>query len=352
MLSYGIRALALGALFLPTVSLAGGPFGSFSVGDWSVSAYSSDTTGRFSHCAGGGVYKSGIVFIVSVDSNYNWYLGFIHDSWRLKKGDTFPINLSFDSRHQFRVQGTALDEKLVKVPMPGNSALIRQFRWARGMTAYAKGYLYAFNLTNTSRLLPALVGCVNANEGKYETALRLLPSNNNTDASPPKPSPELQMEAIALTTNFMLGAQLQNPRILSLAETPPALANVGAAWKSDEASGVVMIVESSAGLKGLEVAAAVANGQSENCKGKFASGRVSELVDSEVVFRGFSSCEDSNGHVTSQFFVVPRRQGGFVVFSVYGREFTVTHDSPQSDDRSQSDELAGYQRAALTAVER
>ena len=26
---------------------------------------------------------------------------------------------------------------------------------------------------------------------------------------------------------------------------------------------------------------------------KFASGRVSELIDSEVVFRGFSSCEDS-----------------------------------------------------------
>lgn len=234
--------------------------------------------------------------------------------------------------------------------MPGNSGLIRQFRWAGGMTAYAKGYLYAFNLTNTSRLLPALVGCVKANEGKYETALRLLPSNNNSGASPPAPSPELQIEAVALATNFMLGAQLQNPKVMSPAETPPALANVGAAWKSDEASGFVMIVEPSSGLKGLEVAAAVANGQSENCKGKFASGRVSDLVDSEVVFRGFSSCQDSNGHVTSQFFVVPRRQGGFVVFSVFGDEFTATHDS--SDDSSQPEELAGYQRAALTAVER
>lgn len=91
------------------------------------------------------------------------------------------------------------------------------------------------------------------------------------------------------------------------------------------------------------VAAAVANGQSENCKGKFASGRVSELVDCEVVFRGFSSCEDTNGHITSQFFVVPRRVGGFVVFSVFGDEFTVIQDRSQSDDSSQPEELAGYQ---------
>jgi hypothetical protein len=34
---------------------------------------------------------------------------------------------------------------------------------------------------------------------------------------------------------------------------------------------------------------------SQDCKGKFASGRTSELVDSDVVFRGFSSCGDSDG---------------------------------------------------------
>ena len=107
-----------------------------------------------------------------------------------------------------------------------------------------------------------------------------------------------------------------------------------------------MIVEASSGLKGLEVASAVATGQSESCKGKFASGRVSELVDSEVVFRGFSSCEDSNGLITTQFFVVPRRQGGFVVFSVNGDDFS------DMDDDSQSGELVGYQRAALTAAAR
>lgn len=140
------------------------------------------------------------------------------------------------------------------------------------------------------------------------------------------------------------GAHLSNPRVLTRAETPASLESLGAAWKSDEASGFVMIVEPSAGLKGLEVAAAVANAESNNCKGKFASGRVSELVDSEVIFRGFSSCEDTNGVVTRQFFVVPRGQGGFVVFSVAGEGFGATVDGAQSDG------LEGYQRAALTAT--
>jgi hypothetical protein len=36
-------------------------------------------------------------------------------------------------------------------------------------------------------------------------------------------------------------------------------------------------------------------GDANDCKGKFASGRTSELVDSDVVFRGFSSCDDTDG---------------------------------------------------------
>jgi hypothetical protein len=80
----------------------------------------------------------------------------------------------------------------------------------------------------------------------------------------PEAPPELHLEAVTLATNFMLGAHLSNPRVLTRAETPASLASLGAAWKSDEASGFVMIVEPSAGLKGLEVAAAVANAESNN----------------------------------------------------------------------------------------
>jgi len=39
-------------------------------------------------------------------------------------------------------------------------------------------------------------------------------------------------------------------------------------------------------------------------------------VDSDVVFRGFSSCGDSDGSRFSQYFIVSKTKGGFVMFSV------------------------------------
>ena len=56
---------------------------------------------------------------------------------------------------------------------------------------------------------------------------------------------------------------------------------------------------------------------SKECKGKFASGRISELIDSDVVFRGYAVCDDSYGPRTAEYLIVPRRKGGgFVIFSV------------------------------------
>ena len=91
------------------------------------------------------------------------------------------------------------------------------------------------------------------------------------------------------------------------------------------------------------MAAAVAGADAKECKGKFASGRVSELVDSEVVFRGFSSCEDTDGSRSAQFFVVPRKQGGFIIFSVASNMQTESSRQVIAEDN-----LEGFQKAALS----
>jgi hypothetical protein len=88
------------------------------------------------------------------------------------------------------------------------------------------------------------------------------------------------------------------------------------AWKIphrriSEAAGFVRIVPPMDRVTGLDVASAVVATDAKDCKGKFASGRTSELVDSDVVFRGFSSCEDSGAARLSQYFIVSRTKGGF-----------------------------------------
>ena len=84
----------------------------------------------------------------------------MHEQWKLTTGEAFPLTLTFDGQQPFNVHGVPIADKLVRVPMPGNSSLIAQFRRAKGMTAYTQGQLFEFNLDQTGQLLPVLAHCV------------------------------------------------------------------------------------------------------------------------------------------------------------------------------------------------
>ncbi|WP_028351972.1 S1C family serine protease [Bradyrhizobium murdochi] len=158
------RAAAVAALlwsiFANSNAEARGPYGSISVGNWKGGAYTHDQTGSFSHCAAGAQYASGVYFVVMIDGNGGWSLGFMHEQWRLRTGEAFPLTLTFDGQQPFNVHGVPIADKLVRVPMPNNSALISQFRRAKAMTAYTQGQLFQFNLDQTGQLLPVLANCV------------------------------------------------------------------------------------------------------------------------------------------------------------------------------------------------
>jgi hypothetical protein len=93
------------------------------------------------------------------------------------------------------------------------------------------------------------------------------------------------------------------------------------------------------------VAAAVVATDARDCKGKFASGRMSELVDSDVIFRGFASCEDSDGARVAQYFIVPREKGGFVMFSVVANTKV-----DQARELTKDERLTDFRKAAGTAA--
>jgi hypothetical protein len=352
--------VVVGALFSILLSIATaearGPYGSINVGNWKGGAFTNDQTGTFSHCVGGASYDSGIYFMVMIDQAAGWSLGFQHPKWSLAANERFPIALAFDGQRPVYVQGVAVGESIVRVPMPADSALIAQFRKAKSMTAFTQGQLFQFNLDQTTALLPTLANCVAvvkqqgiANAGDFSVKLAAKPAppaaGSFKPSAPQNASPDMQIEAIELASNFILKATLHNPRVLSRAETPIAMASTGAAWRSDEAIGFVRIIPPGEGVKGLDVAAAVVATDARDCKAKFASGRTSELVDSEVVFRGFSSCEDSAGARFSQYFIVSRKKGGFVLFSVVSNMKTEQAKTVTKDER-----LADFRKAALVVV--
>jgi hypothetical protein len=350
-------AVLLGVFAAVSSAEARGPYGAISVGNWKGGAFTNDQTGEFSHCGATAVYQSGIIFLVMIDGAPSWSLGFAHDNWTLSGGKPFPIALTFDGQAPVNVQGLAIGNKLVRVPMPDNSSLIHQFRKAKSMTAYAQGQLFQFNLDQTSQLLPTLANCVArvkqygiANAGDFSLPVAskqaaASPSGGSLRPGPQAGPADIQIEAVELASNFILKTSLRNPQVLSRSETPAAIAASGAAWRSDEAAGFVRIIPPREGMKGIDVTAAVVAGDAKDCGGKFASGRMSELVDSDVVFRGFSSCEDSAGARISQYFLVSRKKGGFVLFSVVSNMKSEEARTVAKDER-----LADFRKAAWVVV--
>src|SRR6201992_3923595 len=157
-----IRAIVTALSLLATVSTshAGGPYGSISVGNWRGGAYTNDKTGAFANCAAGATYESGIYFMVSVNADLSWVLGFAQPDWQLKSGEAFPLALTFDGQNAVHVRGMPISAHLVGVAMPVNSSLIAQFRKAKTMTVFAQDQLFQFSLNQTAELLPSLVNCV------------------------------------------------------------------------------------------------------------------------------------------------------------------------------------------------
>lgn len=343
---------------------ARGPYGVIKVAGWAGGAYTNDKTGEFSDCIATANYQSGINFSVIVTRTMIWGLAFTHPSWTLAQGQRFPIVLSFDGRNTFNVDGAITSSNTVLVPMPDNSGLIKSFRAAKTMSAFAQGSLFQFNLDGTSVLLPALVSCVKtvnsggiAAAGDFTAPLiaaktaKQTPSPTSASSLQPgipqEGSAEYQLEAMQIASNFILKASLVRPSILSRSETPVSVAATGAAWKADNATGFVRIIPPQSNVSGLDVAAAIVGNDAKDCKGKFASARNSELVDSEVVFRGMSACEDSARSVIAEYFIFPRKKGGFILFSVLTPAKTMAQQ-PQGQQREELN--SGFRKAAYVSL--
>ena len=137
---------------------AAGPFGTIHIAGWSGGAYTNDSTGAFSHCAAGADYASGVSLVVSATAANSWLLGFGSNAFHFNKGDTLPIDVTFDGQSEARLFATANSPVLISAILPPNVA--RTFQKSSLMVAVAGSTPLQFNLTSTGPLLAALANCV------------------------------------------------------------------------------------------------------------------------------------------------------------------------------------------------
>ena len=124
-------------------------------------------------------------------------------------------------------------------------------------------------------------------------------------------------DELELARNFLLAARLPNARLIDK-DKPAPLAQFRAVWKSDNAAGAVSVVPPGREASGLAIASQLITVDPQLCKGNFASARSSEMVAGGIVFKAVLSCTEGRDQRTAQYFITPRRNGGFVVFAVIG----------------------------------
>jgi len=145
-------------LAIASMANAAGPFGSIHVGNWIGGAFSDDNTGAFSHCAATSSYASGVSLVVGQNASNAWLLSFASPAFRLTKGETLPIDVTFDGQSQARLFATANSNIMVTAILPPKVA--RTFQKSSLMVAVMGGTPLQFNLTSTGPLLSVLANCV------------------------------------------------------------------------------------------------------------------------------------------------------------------------------------------------
>ncbi|MGH7048699.1 MAG: hypothetical protein ACREE2_20195, partial [Stellaceae bacterium] len=154
----------------------------------------------------------------------------------------------------------------------------------------------------------------------------ISPKPGASTEAPPQPAllqgpvPSSQppaLEEIRLARDFLAIAGLANARLI-MADKPPALASFAAVWRSDAAAGAVKIIPASRDVSGIGIASDLIAVDPRMCKGNFSAARSHTLVGRNEVYSAILSCTQSGERRTAQYFVTPRRQGGFVVFAVVG----------------------------------
>src|SRR5215469_14519244 len=158
LLSHLVLALFLAffvQLAITSVADAKGPFGNIHIGQWKGGAFTDGNTGAFSHCSASSICGNGVILVVGQDAENSWLLGFASPSFHLTKGNTVPVDVTFDGQSQARLFATANSDIMATAILPPNVA--RTFKKASLMVVTTgKSSALQFNLTSTGPLLTVL----------------------------------------------------------------------------------------------------------------------------------------------------------------------------------------------------
>ena len=185
-LLFALAAL-IGLTALPSAQAA--QLKHFKVGAWDSGAYSDDgLRNKFSHCAGSASYKSGVIVTLIINRQYEWGVAFANPAWKLTPGANIDLAYVVDGGAARATTAKAVSANQALIGFGGDGARFKEFSRGYQLRVAAANQVFAFDLTDTAKLLPALLDCVT--QQINPTAVTASAPNAAPGPSPTQPRAE------------------------------------------------------------------------------------------------------------------------------------------------------------------
>ncbi len=284
----------------------------FRVGPWNGEAFVINN--RFSHCGALALYNSGVAMLFIVTRKYQWAVGFMSDKFGFVEGSTYKLGLSLDGDEPTIVTGHATSSGTIRIDLVPTAELFNKFRRGGSLRLIGQGTSYTFDLTDTSKVLPALVQCVNASLNPTPMQTAQLAPNARPTAGTVARAQDNRAEATAIVANLLSQAGVRGFQII-----PAGQDEIGwkadVAWTAEKVSGALFILEDPQLRTPSDTTPVLIALMAKACKGTFFSGALPDEATGLQQARVFTNCQSANSALTVYFLTIARKRGGHYVFA-------------------------------------
>lgn len=146
------------------------PKTNFYYGSWQGAAYTSDETGRFSHCAISAQYNHGNTLLMSINADATVNVAVQTPEETFTENEEFPVALYIDRRQPFYGNAWATDSRFAILTLNDIDSALLSLKKGRTLIVQSKYGEVPFDLSGTSRALEATLQCAVQNQHYSDTA--------------------------------------------------------------------------------------------------------------------------------------------------------------------------------------
>jgi hypothetical protein len=189
----------------------------FKVGSWQGGAYSDDgLRSKFSHCAGSASYKSGIIVTLIVNREYKWGVAFANPTWNLTPGPSLDLAYVVDGGEPRATTAKAVSNHQALMGFGDDGVRFKEFSRGYQLRVAAADQVFTFDLTDTAKLLPALLNCVT----QQTNPTPVMASTATAAPAPGAHGSDFKAEATVIAANLLSEAGITGFRIAGPDEFP------------------------------------------------------------------------------------------------------------------------------------